>query len=163
MGFYIDSNQKRWDFSFNYGTVLYLKNMIDLDLLEPYRGKPSVIERLSTDYALLLNAMFSVIKYSHKDATDDEIWESLSGDASVVMQEAFYADWSDFSRKTLGRPDVAAAILKMKELIRKGIELGEKEILKIDTNEAVKRMEERIDQQISSMTLTEKYGDSLED
>lgn len=156
MGMYKDSKGKEWFFKINYGFILYLKDSLQIDLLEPYTNGNNTLSTLLENRYQMLNLLFRAVQYNNKDVPDDEIWASLEGEAIVQLQKAFFEEWANFSQSS-GRKDVAAAIRKMQELLNAGIEAAEAEINKIDSTEAIAR----ISQDIKSNTqLTKLSGGS---
>lgn len=139
MGFYIDKNDRKWVFTINYGLVLYLKDSLKIDLLEPYANGSTTLADMIQNRYQMLEVLYQVVKYSNKSAGESEIWESFNGNGIVAAQEAFFKDWADFSRDG-GRPDTAAAIEKAQELIQAGIKAAEAQIKALDSEGAIRRI-----------------------
>jgi hypothetical protein len=150
MGIYTDANGKQWEFSVNYGLILFLKSSLNIDLLEPYTNGNTTLQDVLTNRYKMLELLFQTVKYSNKAAKDDDIWNSFSGDCVVKAQEALFNDWADFSQAS-GRPDTAAAIRKAQELLQAGIRAAELEIEAIDSTEAIKRISQDAKKELQTL------------
>lgn len=160
MGFYTDKQGRKWTFSVSYGLVLYLKDSFNIDLLEPYTNGSTTLTDMIQNRYRMIEVLYRVVKYSNKEAKDEEIWESFNGDAIVAAQEAFFADWANFSREG-GRPDTAAAIEKAQEYIQAGIRAVEAQIKTLDSQAAISRITRNAQQEMEA-TLTQSFGASPE-
>lgn len=159
MGFYVDKKDRKWAFTLNYGLILYLKDSLGIDLLEPYTNGNTTLEDVVQNRYRMLEVLYQIVKYNNKSASDSEIWESFSGDAVVAAQEAFFTDWVNFSRES-GRPDIAAAIEQAQEYIKAGIKAAEAEINALDSKGAIERISRSVRNELA--TLTTSSGDSQE-
>ena len=167
MGVYKTDLGQEYSFKFNYGLVLQVKEVLGLDLLDPYVvqagiGK-STLAALTDRGTGMITFLHFVVKYSNPTLTDDEIFESLEGEGAVRLMEAFYADWENFSRRR-GRPDVANTIKKQKELIERAIQLAAEEVEKIDEDKIISISKKKIREELESqMTSIASSGESPED
>lgn len=159
MGFYVDKKDRKWTFTLNYGLILYLKDSMNIDLLEPYTNGNTTLQDIIQNRYRMLEVLYQIVKYSNKQASENEIWESFSGDAIIAAQEAFFTDWVNFSRES-GRPDTAAAIQKAQELIQAGIRAAEAEINALDSKGAIERISRSVRSELA--TLTTSSGGSQE-
>lgn len=149
MGSYTDKNGKVWTFSVKYELVLFLKDKIKLDLLEPYENGNNTLEEVVRNRYRMLELLFNTVKFCNRDASDADIWESFDDGAVVNAQEAFFSDWVNFSQKS-GRPDVAAAILKAQALIQAGIKAAEAEINAVDSSQVIAKITQAVHENMST-------------
>ena len=151
MASYTDKKGKVWMFNINYGMILYLKDAMNIDLLEPYTNGSNTLQNIVQNRYKMLELLYQVVKYCNKDANEADIWESFGGDVMIQVQEAFFREWADFSRDS-GRPDTAAAILKAQELIQAGIKAAEAEINALDSTAAITRITQNIRTELQTFT-----------
>lgn len=157
MGSYKDSNGKVWTFSLKYELVLFLKDKISIDLLEPYENGNNTLEEVVRNRYRMLELLFNTVKFCNRDVSDAEIWESFDNGGAVEAQEAFFGDWVNFSQMNK-RPDVAVAIQKAQELIQAGIRAAEAEIKAVDSSQVIARITQAVHGNISAPTPS--FGNS---
>ncbi len=126
---FTDKEGRSWDITLTVGSAKRVRDLLDVNLLEPEAGDPPLITRIGTDEILLCDIIYCLCRpqAQSRSLTDEQFGELLCGDVILAAQEAFYAEMLDFFRLR-ARKDRAMAIRKQMEVIRLAVSRAEKEI-----------------------------------
>jgi hypothetical protein len=128
-----DSNGREWNIGATIGCMNRVKALAGVDLVAMTDGDPPLLTRLSTDIMLLCNVIFAMVKPDADKAgiTDEQFGAALGGEAITQAHDAFWSEMLDFFQ-SLRRPDVARAVEKQRELVKKAVALVEAKTARID-------------------------------
>ena len=120
---FTDSAGKTWSISMTIDSVKRVRDLLNVNLVEPEAGDPPLLTRLGTDEILLCDVVFCLIKPQADTlgVSDEDFGRALGGDAILAAQTALYEELVDFFLKR-GRPDRAKAVAAQKKMIEMAIE-----------------------------------------
>lgn len=128
-----DKDGREWQVNLTIGDAKRVKNLLDVNLLEPEAGDPPLLTRLGTEEILLCDVIYCLVKPQADDRniSDEQFGIALGAAEILQAQEAFYAEWLDFFRGR-GRNDRIKAIEAQQRMINLAVQKVEQEIDKID-------------------------------
>lgn len=153
---FTDTEGRSWDLALTIASIKQVKDLTEINLLEPLEGEPPLINRLATDFMLLVDVIWALIKGQADPRGVDEMAfaAALGPDRIAAAYEAFFAEYEDFFRQ-VGRTDVAMALAKQTELIKRIVGLAQK---RIESGE----IEDRLAREFPEMKLRPESGEAPE-
>jgi hypothetical protein len=120
---FTDSAGRTWTIAMTIDSVKRVRDLLDINLVEPEAGEPPLITRLATDVILLCDTIYCMVKpqADKLNVTDAEFGAALGGDAILNATVAFYQELSDFFLAS-GRPDRSKAIAAQQKMIQLAVE-----------------------------------------
>ncbi|OHB50514.1 MAG: hypothetical protein A2Y10_18115 [Planctomycetes bacterium GWF2_41_51] len=139
---FTDNATRVWTISLTIDSVKRVRDLLNVNLLEPESGNPPLLTRIASDEILLCDIIFCLVK-PQADAlgvTDSQFGQALGGDVILAAQTAFYEELIDFFQKR-GRTDRAKAALTQQKMINMAIEAVTNNLSQVDLDkELVKIM-----------------------
>ena len=134
-----DAAGRTWTVSINIGTVMRVKDELDLDLLQPESGETPVLTRLGTDEILLARTIATILEkqFETHEVDEGDIYTAFDGETLLAAQTAFYEELIVFFQKS-GRTERATAVRKQQALIAAGVRVAEEEINALDVEETIR-------------------------
>lgn len=133
-----DAAGRTWTIALTLGTAMYVKNKLEIDLLQPEAGEPPLLTRLGTDEMLLGEVLCALLESqfeAHK-VTDADVRNAFDGKTLLAAQKAFYEELTDFFQNR-GRMDRAKAVAAQARLIEKATAAVETKIDTMDLDRLV--------------------------
>ena len=148
-----DSKGRKWELSLNLGSVMTIKDKMDVDLLQPESGDPPLTARLSGDPMLLASIISILIEdqFAKYNCDEKSVYESFDGATLFSATEAFYEEMIAFFQQ-LGRHHVSMAIQKQLRMVKAGVAAAEKRIEAIDEQKYLNEMMKSWDEAEKNMT-----------
>jgi hypothetical protein len=130
---FTDSASRTWTISLTIDSVKRVRDLLNVNLLEPEAGEPPLLTRIGTDEILLCDIIYCLIKPQADSlgVTDQQFGQSLGGDVILAAQNAFYDEIIDFFQK-LGRTDRAKAAATQQKMINLAIDKVTSNLNQID-------------------------------
>jgi hypothetical protein len=135
---FTDSSGRVWTLSLTIDCAKRVRDLLNINLLEPEIGDPPPITRLGTDEILLCDVLFVMVK-PQADAlnvTADQFAGALGPEAILSAQNAFYDELIDFFQKR-GRTDRARAMATQQKVINLAIAKVTNKICSIDLDKKI--------------------------
>jgi hypothetical protein len=138
---FTDSAGKTWSISMTIDSVKRVRDLLNVNLVEPEAGDPPLLTRLGTDEILLCDVVFCLIKPQADTlgVSDEDFGRALGGDAILAAQTALYEELVDFFLKR-GRPDRAKAVAAQKKMIEMAIERVKIKLESMDPQAQIDKM-----------------------
>jgi len=148
---FTDSAGRTWTINLNIDAAKRVRNLLDVNLLEPEGGEPPLLTRLGTDEILLCDVIYCLIKpqADQQGVSDEQFGQALGGEAILAAQQALYEELIDFFHQR-HRPDRARAVQAQMKMINLAV-------AKIETHLAQLNLEAELD-----VTFGNLSGSSLE-
>ena len=149
---FCDDKGRKWDIAITIGDVKRVKDLLDVNLLEPEQGETPLLTRIGTDEILLCDIIYCLIKPQADNAniTDIEFGQSLGGKAILDAQTAFYDELVNFFQSR-GKTDKAKAIRLQQKMIAEAINLLDLKVQAMEGKE--KQIVEKLMSGNTSMNL----------
>ncbi|MDD5502911.1 MAG: hypothetical protein PHH26_05550 [Candidatus Thermoplasmatota archaeon] len=130
---FTDKEGRKWEITLTIGAAKRVRDLLEVNLLEPEAGNPPLLTRLTTDEIFLCDVLYCLCMAQATDrgVTDVDFGELLCGDVVLAAHEALYGELLDFFQKR-GRTDRATAIRKQLSVFRMSVAKAEVEIGKLD-------------------------------
>jgi hypothetical protein len=140
---FTDGAGRNWNLAMNIGSIKRVRDLLNVNLVEPEVGDPPLLTKLGTDIILLIDVIYALIKpqADSLNVSDTDFAMALGGETIKAATEAFYGELVDFFQK-LGRQDKAKAAAIQQKMI----------------NLAVARMEKKIDQMKVEEVIDQTFG-----
>lgn len=140
MKLFKDTEGREWQISLTIGSIKRVKDLLNINLLEPEVGDPPLLQRLGTDDELLINTIFALIKpkADERQVSDVQFAESMGGESMLKAQTAFYEELQDFFQSR-GRLDRAKMAAKQRTVIDLAIAAAAKKIEMIDATVEIEK------------------------
>lgn len=121
-----DATGRAWSVAVTGSTVKRCGDLLKIDIGDPLTGDPSMLTRMDTDIAFLVDLLFVVCKpeADQRGVTDEQFAELLGGDVLYHARQALVEALVDFFR-CLRRPHVAEALLKQSMIVDRAVQLAE--------------------------------------
>jgi len=138
---FTDAAGRTWTISLTIDAVKRVRDLLDVNLLEPESGDPPLITRIGTDVIMMVDIIYCLIKPQAElqNITDAEFGQALGGEAVKSACDAFYAEMIDFFRGS-GRTDRVKAIEKQTQIIGLAVSRAEAEINQFEIGPVLDRM-----------------------
>lgn len=133
-----DAAGRTWTIALTLGTAMYVKNRLEIDLLQPEAGEPPLLTRLGTDEMLLGEVLCALLESqfeAHK-VSEADVHNAFDGKTLLAAQKAFYDELTDFFQSR-GRMDRAKAVAAQARLIEKATAAVERKIAAMDLDRLV--------------------------
>jgi len=113
---FCDRNGRAWEITLTIGSAKRVKEALDVDLLEPMKGDPPLVAKVSADIELFCNVLWALCRPAAEveKVSPETFSEALGGDAIGQAIEAFFAEWIDFFL-LVRRPETAKVIQKQRD------------------------------------------------
>ena len=133
-----DAAGRTWTIALTLGTAMYVKNKLEIDLLQPEAGEPPLLTRLGTDEMLLGEVLCALLEsqFAAHNVTDADVRNAFDGKTLLAAQKAFYDELTDFFQSR-GRMDRAKAVAAQARLIEKATAAVETKIDTMDLDRLV--------------------------
>lgn len=133
-----DAAGRTWTIALTLGTAMYVKNKLEIDLLQPEAGEPPLLTRLGTDEMLLGEVLCALLEsqFAAHNVTDADVRNAFDGKTLLAAQKAFYDELTDFFQNR-GRMDRAKAVAAQARLIEKATAAIEGKITAMDLDRLV--------------------------
>jgi len=130
---FVDASGKTWNVALNLESAMRVKDLAEVDLLQPEAGEPPLITRIGTDEYLLAKVLLALLsdQFEQNGVTEAEVKRAFDGRTFADAQRAFYAELSDFFQSR-GRGDRAKAVLKQAEILGLAVAAAERRVEQID-------------------------------
>ena len=130
---FTDSAGRTWTISLTIDSAKRVRDLLNINLLEPEVGDPPLITRLGTDEFLLCDVLYCLIKpqADSLNITSEQFGQALGGDVILAAQNAFYDEVIDFFQKR-GRTDRAKAAATQQKMINLAIAQVTQNLAQID-------------------------------
>ena len=141
---FTDSAGRNWPLCLTIDSAKRVRDLLNINLLEPEAGDPPLITRLGTDEILLCDVLFAMVKpqADSQNITSEQFGQALGGDVILAAHTAFYGEIIDFFQKR-GRTDRAKAAATQQKMI----------------DIAIARVTQKMDEIDVSQKLTEIFGE----
>jgi len=122
-----DKNGTEWEIDLTIGLVEYIKEKLDIDLLEPVSSESSVAVQLcpvDADGIRKFTNLLVVIctdQFAKANISPGGFKMLLGSESLREANEAFFKEWMLFFQ-SLGRLDLCEAIIKIRNFVEEGIE-----------------------------------------
>jgi hypothetical protein len=138
---FTDSASRTWTISMTIDSVKRVRDLLQINLLEPEAGDPPLLTRLGTDEILLCDVIYCLVKpqADQQNISDAQFGQALGGDAILAAQTAFYEEMIDFFLKR-GRPDRAKAATAQLKMITLAVQRIEKTLDSLDLAKEIERI-----------------------
>ena len=135
---FTDSQNRSWGISLTIGSAKRVRDVLDVDLLQPEFGDPPLLTRLGTDRMLMAEVISCLLtdEYEAKGVDEADILAAFDGPTILAAQTAFYSEYADFFLSS-GRTDLAKAVAKQTAMIEAGIEAVAERIDGMDVDEVI--------------------------
>lgn len=141
-----DKNEASWNVELNIGVMEEIKGKLQIDLLNPMEDEdaPLVARFLPTsaeNIMLFVNTLFLICEdqCKEKEITSAQFGRLLGHTAINGAYDAFFKEWQDFFQ-SLGRMDVAEALMKIGEMMQLEVNRAVKEVQKLKSLEDMKKL-----------------------
>ena len=133
-----DSTGRIWNISINFGTLLAVRERLEIDLLQPEQGNPPLMTRLGTDEMLLGEVIFTLLskQMEERKLTPEDVYESFTGEVILKSQTAFYEEMINFFQGR-GRMDRARMVEKQMEMITKAVQAATDKVESFDIDKMI--------------------------
>jgi hypothetical protein len=130
---FTDNASRIWTISLTIDSVKRVRDLLNINLLEPEAGDPPLLTRIGTDEILLCDIIYCLIKpqADSLNISDSQFGQSLGGDVILAAQNAFYDELIDFFQKR-GRTDRAKAAATQQKMINLAIDKVTSNLNQID-------------------------------
>ena len=134
-----DKDGRVWELELTLDSAIRVKDVLDIDLLQPEKGDPPLITRLGTDEMLLGAVICTLLgdQFEKHDVSEQDVRRAMDGATIMAAQTAFYEELVDFFQHR-GRADRAGAIAKQAEVISLATKQIADKIDKIDVGETIR-------------------------
>ena len=128
-----DSAGRTWTLSMTVDSVKRVRDLMQINLIEPEAGDPPLLTRLGMDDLLMLDVIYYLIRPQAEqlNISDSDFAKALGGDAVLSAINAFYEEMVDFFQKR-GRTDKAKAVSTQHRMIALAIQRIDTHISRID-------------------------------
>ena len=133
-----DKNGIEWEIDLTIGLVEYVKDKMDIDLLEPVgEGEESLAVNLSMINIVNIRKFTELLfvlcedQCKEREIEKPAFLKALSSECFKSAYTAFFDEWQSFFQ-SLGRMDLADAIAKIVDFLSQGINEVRVEIQKIE-------------------------------
>ena len=128
-----DSAGRTWILSMTIDSVKRVRDLMQINLIEPEAGEPPLLTRLGSDDLLMLDVIYCLLKPQADElkVSDVDFARALGGDAVLAAINAFYEELTDFFQKR-GRTDRAKGVATQHRLIQLAIQRVEMQMNRID-------------------------------
>ena len=133
-----DATGRIWNISINFGTLLAVRERLEIDLLQPEQGNPPLMTRLGTDEMLLGEVIFTLLskQMEERKLTAADVYESFTGEVILKSQTAFYEEMINFFQGR-GRMDRARMVEKQMEMITKAVKVATDKVESFDIDKMI--------------------------
>ena len=130
---FTDNASRIWTISLTIDSVKRVRDLLNINLLEPEAGDPPLLTRIGTDEILLCDIIYCLIKpqADSLNISDSQFGQSLGGDVILAAQNALYDELIDFFQKR-GRTDRAKAAATQQKMINLAIDKVTSNLNQID-------------------------------
>jgi hypothetical protein len=106
-----------WSLALTIGSVKRVRDLAQVDLLDPTAGTPPLMTRLDLDVCLLADVLFALVQPEADARGIDagQFAEHLGPVSIAAAHAAFWEEYADFFRQA-GRPELAALLDKQRTL-----------------------------------------------
>ena len=113
-----DKDGRVWEISLTLDSAIRVKDVLDIDLLQPELGDPPLITRLGTDEMLLGQVLCCLLgdQFEKHNVSEQDVRRAMDGATIMAAQTAFYDELVDFFQHR-GRADRARAVAKQAQVI----------------------------------------------
>jgi hypothetical protein len=143
---FADKKGREWSIEITIGSIKRVRDLLGLNLAQPYDGSPPLQARLASDIIAFCDALYALVKPQADEAgiDDAKFAELIHGDAILKASDAFWEEWRDFFQSA-GRTDAAKAISKQRQMTRLAVETAEKRVEQIDAAQKVESIFSSLD------------------
>lgn len=137
MQVFTDKNDFNWEISLSVGLIEEIKSKMEIDLLEPVKEDHSLIVDLTpvnpANITRFCDLLFLICEEQCKEKElDVTVFKRLLDVKTMkAAYDAFFAEWQAFFQ-SLERPDIAEAMVKIREMLKIGVAEVIKEMEKIE-------------------------------
>ncbi|MEN6385313.1 MAG: hypothetical protein ABFD79_08940 [Phycisphaerales bacterium] len=133
---FTDSAGRNWTISLTIDSAKRVRDLLNINLLEPEAGDPPLLTRLGTDEILLCDVLYCMVKpqADSQNITSEQFGQALGGDVILAAHTAFYGEIIDFFQKR-GRTDRAKAAATQQKMIDIAIARVTQKMDEIDVNQ----------------------------
>ncbi len=138
---FTDNAGRVWTLSLTIDCAKRVRDLLDINLLEPEAGEPPLLTRLGTDEILLCDVLFAMVKpqADSLNITSEQFCQALGATAVLAAQNAFYDELVDFFQNR-GRTDRANGVLTQQKMINLAIAQVTGRITSIDLNRKIQEI-----------------------
>lgn len=157
---YKDKNGQDWAVELTIGAMKRVLALTKLDLRNPTApsgpelpdGQVSLSARMELDQLLLADVLFAVCYPQAQDrgVTQDQFADLLAPETVKPARDAFFAEWSDFFRRS-GTPQMAAILDKQTSMVSRAVDLAAKQW---DSQKVEARIDQLIDEELDTLGRT---------
>ena len=135
---FTDTANRTWTISLNLGSALAVREMLDIDLLQPEAGEPPLLTRLGTDELLLGQVICCLLgsQFEAHNVDEADVRASFDGATLLAAQKAFYEELVVFFRSR-GRTDRARAVAAQAEMIERAVAMATEKLDAMDVEQTI--------------------------
>lgn len=135
---FTDTAGRTWTLQLNLGTAKRVRDVLNVDLLQPEQGDPPLLTRLGTDELLLGEVICCLLadQFEARKVTDADIRAGFDGATLLAAQKAFYEEIEDFFRQR-GRLDRARAVATQSRMIDAAVKAVDAKLASVDIDQAI--------------------------
>jgi hypothetical protein len=138
---FTDNAGRVWTLSLTIDCAKRVRDLLNINLLEPEAGEPPLLTKLGTDEILLCDVLFVMVKpqADSLNITSEQFGQALGATAVLAAQNAFYDELVDFFQNR-GRTDRANGVLTQQKMINLAIAQVTGRITSIDLNKKIQEI-----------------------
>jgi len=141
MKIFTDNQGREWQIAITVDSIRRVRDLLTVDLCQPFAGDPPLLTRLDTDIVLLCDVIYCLVKpqADERNLTSEQFGASLGGDAIRSAHDGLMEEWEAFFQ-SLRRAEMAKAIQKQAQIVKTMVDLTSHKVDEIDVTLATEQL-----------------------